>query len=281
MTQISMWDTIYPGPLVGHIPASGDAVAGYKGGNSWPDYDQLVALFPKAYHLSIGGRNTAARCLDVESGFAQLGDIGYWLANHAEPNPVIYTSASNVNAVRRVLSGLGKQALIWSAHYNFRPHICGPNTCGYPQADGTQWTDRALPGIDADQSLMELEKFWPQPVVVQTHYDWFPTADPNAGGEIGGPFDVVPWGPIDERQVVLHYDGARKHVAEYGGGALNPPFDGYLGVLQVELKALADRVANIAINLQPNPDGTPNWDHDHLGWRFQQLIHRAQGQQIV
>ena len=43
-------------------------------------------------------------------------------------------------------------------------HICGPSSCGYPAADGTQWTDSApgLHGSWIDESLL-LPSFFPAP----------------------------------------------------------------------------------------------------------------------
>lgn len=43
----------------------------------------------------------------------------------------------------------------------------------------------------------------------------------------------------------------------------------------------AKRVATVAIKNQPDKDGTPSWGVDHRGWRYQQLLHRSQGQRLA
>lgn len=49
---------------------------------------------------------------------------------------------------------------LWSAHYGFGEHICGPSSCGLVpiEMDGTQWTNTAL-GRNLDQSSL-LENFF-------------------------------------------------------------------------------------------------------------------------
>jgi hypothetical protein len=49
--------------------------------------------------------------------------------------------------------------LLWSAHYNGRPHVCSPSECGYPAADATQWADKGPNGENVDQSLLS-DKFY-------------------------------------------------------------------------------------------------------------------------
>jgi hypothetical protein len=129
--------------VVANIPAGLDAVAGYVGGY-WPTYDRLVAAFPGCRHLSIAvTAGQRADCLDVEAGDASPDQVPGWLARWQPGNtrmPVVYTSASNAAAVAAAV-GDRSRYLLWSAHYA-HPHICGPAPgCGYPAADGTQWTD--------------------------------------------------------------------------------------------------------------------------------------------
>jgi hypothetical protein len=135
------------------FPAHPEAVAGYVGGN-WPTYNELVAKFPDAHHLSIAVQATQhARCLDIEPGDATNAQAAGWLDSHADRShgtPVLYTSASNVSALR---AAVGSRAyLMWSAHYTHTPHICAPDGCGYPYADATQYTDQAN-GKNLDASL--------------------------------------------------------------------------------------------------------------------------------
>lgn len=140
-----MYDDIKPSL----IPADAQAVAGYVNGN-WPTYNTIVKMFPKAKHLSIAVTSHAdAECLDVERGDARNEDAPAWVKRQmlrGIAKPVLYTSASNVNALVKILaaSGIMRQHVrIWSAHYNYKRHICGPATCGYPAADATQWTNHS------------------------------------------------------------------------------------------------------------------------------------------
>src|ERR1019366_3136675 len=142
---------------------------GYTGG-SWPTYNALVAAFPHAYHLSIAiNASSSGRCLDVEPGDASNGEEPGWFNNHpikTEGKPVLYTSASNVQALIDTMSGAGiprPAYLVWSAHYGWY-HICGNSGvgggCSYPLADGTQFNDVAL-GRNLDESVLNDSFFGP------------------------------------------------------------------------------------------------------------------------
>ena len=139
------------------------AVAAYIAGNSWPTYGPYAAARPdlvKAGRLvSITLTASArARCLDIESGGATAGQAPGWFkfrADTTEGLPILYTFASNVSTVVNTMASAGisrDRYLIWSAHYTFTPHICAPGVCGFPQADGTQYTDRVAGNCDG--SLM-------------------------------------------------------------------------------------------------------------------------------
>lgn len=148
------------------IPSKAEAVAGYVGGNftTWP---AIVARFPHAHKLSIAvNTSEAARCLDVEPGDATPADAPAWLRRqqHRNPHsiPVIYAS---ISAMPEVVAAMGRagikrsEYLLWSAHYTFHEHICGPKTCGFAtKVDATQWTDSAL-GRSLDQSLLSPDFF--------------------------------------------------------------------------------------------------------------------------
>lgn len=138
-----MQDAIY----VSNLQTGMDAYAGYVAG-SWPTYSQMVARFPNSKHLSISPfASVQADCLDIETGDATVSQAAGWLAGWKPANtplPVLYTSAGNVQNLINTLSAAGhprSSYFIWSAHYNNVSHICGPGTCGYPQADATQWQD--------------------------------------------------------------------------------------------------------------------------------------------
>lgn len=148
------------------IPAKAEAVAGYVGGSftTWP---QIVARFPHAHKLSIAVNTSEdARCLDVEPGDANPADAPAWLRRQQKRNPhsvpVIYASISAMPEVVAAMKRAGikrDEYLLWSAHYTFHAHLCGPKTCGYAtKCDATQWTDTAL-GRSLDESLLSPEFF--------------------------------------------------------------------------------------------------------------------------
>lgn len=144
------------------IPESAPAVAGYIGGN-WPTFDQLEERFPGAERLSIAvASHHDADCLDIEPGDATPADAPAWVRRQIRrgvERPVVYASASQMDDVLAELdaAGIPRTAVrIWTAHYTFAPHICGPASCGELQrtkADATQWTNRSM-GRNLDESLV-------------------------------------------------------------------------------------------------------------------------------
>jgi hypothetical protein len=152
---IVMYDSIN----LDQFPDDPEAVAGYVGGN-WPTYNDLVAKFPNAHHLSIAVNQTQrARCLDIEPGNCGPEDGPGWFKAYGDDSDgpiVIYCGASASSAVINAMASAGisrNQYLLWSAHYTYSEHICGGGACDYPKADGTQWTDKAM-GRNLDQSLV-------------------------------------------------------------------------------------------------------------------------------
>lgn len=131
---VNIWG-VQPG-----YPAYG---AYYNG--TYANVSGMRARFPGAYIVSItpDGLN-GAMCIDIEPGDAIPADApGFWHnSNHGGAvKPWFYASAGSVRAVIDNLSAAGiprSAYFIWSAHY-IGNHICGPGTCGYPQADGTQY----------------------------------------------------------------------------------------------------------------------------------------------
>lgn len=155
------------------IPANAQAVAGYVNGR-WPTYPQVVQRWPNAKHLSIdvtGASN--ADCLDVERGDATNAHAGDWVKRQLQRGvhkPVVYTSLSNVAALLSALAVSGvtrSQIRLWTAHYDYKEHLCSPQSCpGFglmTTADATQWTNNAL-GRSLDQSLLAPNFFGPVPV---------------------------------------------------------------------------------------------------------------------
>lgn len=167
--------TMFDDVVLDLVPADAEAVAGYTGG-AWPTFGELDEHFPKARRLSIAiSASEDADCLDVEPGDASPADAPGWVRRqlerrHHDPSfynqdkPTVYGSASQGDEIRAVLDGAGiarSAYFLWTAHYTFEPHLCGPDTCGEvrsTEADATQWTDLAL-GRSLDQSVLTPQFF--------------------------------------------------------------------------------------------------------------------------
>jgi hypothetical protein len=148
------------------IPKDAPAVAGYVGGlyRTWPS---VVAGWPRAHKLSIAVNSSQdARCLDIEVGDATPADAPAWVRRQQKRNPhevpVLYGSISVMPEIVAHMDAAGfhrREYLLWSAHYTFHAHICGPRSCGYPtKCDATQWTSQAL-GRSLDESRLSSEFF--------------------------------------------------------------------------------------------------------------------------
>ena len=166
---ITMYDSID----LSQFPSNPPAVAGYVGGY-WPTYNDLVKKFPNAHHLSIAvNKSQRARCFDIEPGNAVPSDGPAWFKNYGDASQgkiVIYCGASAAQQVINAMSngGIGRDRyLLWTAHYTYKEHFCGPGDCGYPQADGTQWTDKAM-GRNLDQSIVSDAFFGTAPAPTPT-----------------------------------------------------------------------------------------------------------------
>lgn len=153
--EITMFDSVNPSEIPGHARA----VAGYVGGY-WPTFAKLGSLFPASHRLSIAvNAGEDAECLDVEKGDATNEQAPAWVRRQLKRGirrPVVYTSVSNAPALIAALERNGvhrAQYRLWTAHYTYKPHRCGP-ACGYGQvyADATQFSDHAL-GKNLDASL--------------------------------------------------------------------------------------------------------------------------------
>lgn len=174
MSGITMFDTAFSD----QFPAGAQAYAAYVDGGvgDQPNYAHIVSAFPNARHLSIAlFAANDADALDVESGAAEPADIPGWHARQVArgiSRPVIYANVYTMGAeVLPVLSaaGIARAAVrLWTAHYGFGEHACGPGSCRElsVDADGTQWTSAAL-GRTLDQSLLAADFFGttPAPVV--------------------------------------------------------------------------------------------------------------------
>ena len=149
-------DTI--GSDIGLLPNGLNMYASYIDG--YGGWSRLVAARESsgAFLLSITIHGGAAHCGDVEPGAMSASELPYWLDHVALPAPDldpsipwVYTSASMMSTVNRYIGG--RNVIRWSAHYGFGAHICGPHTCGYPQADWTQWDNAGAQGQNIDRSI--------------------------------------------------------------------------------------------------------------------------------
>ena len=176
---VYMTDSIEAPQITGHpIPQAildAPAVAGYNHGNSWPSYAPYAAARPD---LVKSGRLVSitlsafypARCLDMEQGGALISQAPGWFrdhADHTDGKPILYTFASQGQEAVNTMSaaGIGRDKYyLWLAHWTYHDHICAPNICGYPAADGTQWTDKVAGNCDG--STMYAYVFGAQPVII-------------------------------------------------------------------------------------------------------------------
>jgi hypothetical protein len=155
---LEMIDSIESPPTTGHsIPQAvmtAPSVAGYNFGNSWATYGPYCAARPE---LATAGRiisvalrpptgGIRSRCFDIEPGGGHNGEIAEFMEHGADRSfglPILYTYASNTGAMVAAAKAQGYQQgvdfYVWSAHPGGGRHICGPDVCGYPIADLTQF----------------------------------------------------------------------------------------------------------------------------------------------
>jgi peptidoglycan hydrolase-like protein with peptidoglycan-binding domain len=165
-----MYDSIDPA----QIPAGATAAAGYVDGE-WADFDAIKARFPDANVLSIAVFPADdADCLDIETGDATPSDAAAWYERQrgrGVARPCLYadasTMASKIIPILQAAGGMDRASVrLWSAHYTYERHICGPSSCGATSIDmdGTQFTDAAAGAAgDLDESLLLASFFDGQP----------------------------------------------------------------------------------------------------------------------
>jgi peptidoglycan hydrolase-like protein with peptidoglycan-binding domain len=103
-----------------------------------------------------------AMCLDIEPGNAGPADAPAFQrlpAHGGAAKPVYYCSAGDLHLVVSALAAAGHSRdsyALWSAHW-IGYHICGRATCGYPQADATQYASGTTVDYDVwDASVLAL-----------------------------------------------------------------------------------------------------------------------------
>jgi hypothetical protein len=239
-------------------------LAGYAGG-WWPTYHPMCLAYPDLYKAgrifsyAVNWSEDADWC-DCEKGDLTVQQTLLWLPRQfarGHKRPGVYASLDTWlhGGLKDATDHYGPNIVRGVAWYTYNP------TIAVPWADFQQYTDRyAGRNIDGNMGKDEMFVHGP-PVINSLHYDWFPT----------GPFSSKRWGNLNERLVVEEYDGARQHSQKYKN---------YIPILQSQLNWLASRVYNVAHN-PLGKDGKPTWGEFYRGWRFQQLIHRAHGQQFT
>jgi hypothetical protein len=149
--------TMYDAVDVAAIPAGAQIVAGYVDGN-WPTYDELVAAFPDAQHVSITviGK-PGAMVADCETGDLTPLGAAHWAEAEiaAGRRPCIYYSRANAPAVTAALQGAGvpiSAVDFWVADWTGTAHVV-------PGSVATQWADPPKSGGNYD--ISETAAGWP------------------------------------------------------------------------------------------------------------------------
>jgi putative peptidoglycan binding protein len=147
-------DSIHVGDLTPGLAV----YAGYAYG-FYDNWAQLVSRFGASAQLvsisPVVESATWVMCLDIEPGNAGPADADAFQAlpyHGGASKPIYYCSAGDLHLVISALAAAGYERgdyWLWSAHW-IGYHICGPATCGYPQADATQYSDSLVPGDDSD-----------------------------------------------------------------------------------------------------------------------------------
>lgn len=262
------WRSIVP-----ESPGYTGAIGSYGNGR-FANTTAAKGAFPKAMHYTydVNGSMPSCDVLDVEPQDAVPAQADDWSKAHNKtpgphvlPHPGLYESASTISQVVSVMLDAGfrrSEFLILSAHYKqkgaggFVEHICGPDTCGFPKADGTQYADKGLRGQNTDLLLFE---------------PWFfqaPRPDPDARY---GLFDNVKRsliGRATERATVQEYDRWRATQTRTAH-----PHRLRLAVLRLRLGLLAGRLSRV-VSGERNP--LPN-----QAWRLRELQDRAKGMRLV
>jgi hypothetical protein len=144
------------------------AYAGYWNGS----FANMTAV--RAYAASQHARsfaytpdgNPGADAIDMEPGLASPSAFPAFYHAKGGKGVYGYGSASWVSQIVAAADGAGiarGSYKIVSAHYTGE-HICGPSTCGYPQADATQFTDAYL-GRSLDCTVFDASFFGVVPPV--------------------------------------------------------------------------------------------------------------------
>lgn len=255
MTNIAFDDAV----TAGNLPGQKYSVY-YADGRFANETDVRAKEGPgaKLYGITVRGlTGPAINICDCESGDMSVAETEVWVAEQVRlgvPLIVVYASQDTWENVGLLaaLAKYGSRIKRWQAHYDGVAQV----PAGY---DAKQFAD---PGpVDHNVALPSFFEPFVRPDA--DHYARFPT----------GPF---PYGKLklNERAVVQEYDRLRRHP-HLNSRKLAP--------VRAELEFLAKRCAYLAHREFPNlPIGaalvkSSNWK----AWRFQQLVHRAQGARVA
>lgn len=246
------------------------AVLGYSGGNSWLTFKPYEKARPAlaARHWVIPVTLSCAlfgHMYDIEDHGGSNANIGVFMHNaiHVWRTPEIwgppwlYTFASNGEAMLAAARSFGyvqgRDFYYLSSHDTMHEHVCEPDVCGFPKADGTQFAfftayDRSV----LRRYMLPTARKAVDPLAI------FPTdvhdrSMPNAG---------------NERLLVEQLDGALEHPAKYR--------DYLKGELYNKAKQFRDRIWRVSHYEPPEfskPRPSPDWSNDR-GQRWQGLNNR-------
>lgn len=252
------------------VPTKIPEVIGSYANGRFANTAAATQAFPTARHIQydVNGTRPTADILDIEAGDASPTTFAGWARKYKGtlPEPTGYCSASLIAQVVSDMldSGFERSSfLVQSAHYTMTDHICGPATCGFPQADATQYADKGLKGEHTDLSVFSDHFFGIEPhPKPDPHYEWL---EAKAFLIFGGRYA--------ERGAAQEYDKWRAMQT-----LTKHPHRARLAVLRARLYLLAGRLWRVSRKL---PDRPASWGVDHRGFRYQALIHRANGRRIV
>lgn len=256
----------YDDVTVSLIPASAQAVLGYTDG-TYDNRSAMTAAFPRALKtfLTVHGTDTTADGVDSEKGDASTAQVVWFVHQKLVQGvkPVVYTFLAQMQPMLDAIYASGvprEKILIMCAHVTERPHICGPE-CGFgltETVDATQWTFTAL-GRSLDESLCT-PAFFDRSLV-----------PPKPPAPVD-PHGYLRFSDLTRRSHVMEYDKLRPHPIKNRKR---------LAVLRADMEKGAHSVALGVIN-DAKISGKPrDWAKWHRGWKYQQLVHRANGKRVV
>jgi hypothetical protein len=159
----------------------------------------------KSFSYTVSGANPAD-AIDIEPGDASPSAAPGFYRLKGGKGVHLYGGASWISQIVAAMSSAGiarSSYKIIAAHY-IGPHICGPSSCGYPQADATQFTD-SYAGRSLDATLCPSNFFGATPTPAPT------PAPVNNNGEEMTPgvayFDNKPYFAVRGSNELIYYMG--------------------------------------------------------------------------